>query len=117
MTPRPSYVVLRVRKETPCEWFGTLTTGLGIYARARDGSWNVRVAELVGQDALDGKEIGTGVYNAHRAFSYRMLKLKTKGLVLWPEREDEPPQAPASVVTPDAPACHLYERIAEDLGL
>jgi hypothetical protein len=85
VTPPPPFVVLIVRKTTPYEWAGSLSDGGRLYARFRDGAWCVRVA-TGDEDPVAGREIASGTYS--RGFTYRNLKARTKGLILWPPADD-----------------------------
>lgn len=85
MTPHPPFVVLSVRKTTPYEWSGRLSDGRSLYARFRDHAWCVRVAPE-GSDPIGGVEVAGGTYS--RGFTYRNLKARTKGLILWPPADD-----------------------------
>lgn len=112
----PKYVVLRAKKETPYEWGGVLADGRRVYARSRDGSWCVRVGNAPGEDAISGTEIAVGIWP--RTLTYRGLKAKTKGLVLWPPRlGDDTPGTEATIVRTVVPAGPVIVEIAEKLDV
>lgn len=114
--PPERYVVLRVKKDTPYEWSGVLTDGRRLYARSRNGSWCVRVGTEPGEDAISGTEVAVGIWP--RTLTYRGLKAKTKGVVLWPPRLDrERSGTEATIVRTVVPAGPAIVEIAEKLDV